>query len=93
MDEVKLRKDFQVAPQYGTYYYIFNVTRKPLDDVRVRKALSMAVNKNDLVNKVTRGGQIPANSIVPPSAGYTPAKGYGYDPAAAKKLPCGSRLS
>jgi len=86
MDEVKLRKDFHVAPEYGTYYYIFNVTRKPLDDARVRKALAMAINKNDLVNKVTRGGQIPANGFVPPSAGYTPAKGYGYDPETARKL-------
>lgn len=86
MDEVKLRKDFHVAPEYGTYYYIYNVTRKPLDDARVRKALAMAINKNDLVEKVTKGGQIPANGFVPPSAGYTPAKGYGYDPAGAKKL-------
>jgi len=86
MDEVKLRKDFHVAPQYGTYYYIYNTTRKPLDDPRVRKALAMAINKDDLVNKVTRGGQIPANSLVPPSTGYTPAKGYNFDPAAARKL-------
>jgi oligopeptide transport system substrate-binding protein len=86
MDEVKLRKDFHVAPQYGTYYFIYNTTRKPLDDARVRKALAMAINKDDLVNKVTRGGQIPANSLVPPSTGYTPAKGYNFDPAAARKL-------
>jgi len=86
MDEVKLRKDFHVAPQYGTYYYIFNVTRKPLDDARVRKALAMSINKNDLVDKVTRGGQIPADGFVPPSSGYTPAKGYAFDPAAARKL-------
>ena len=86
MDEIKLRKDFHVAPEYGTYYYIINVTRKPLDNVLVRKALASAIDKKALVEKVTRGGQIPANSFVPPSAGYTPAKGFAFNPEEAKKL-------
>jgi len=86
MDEVKLRKDFHVAPEYGTYYFNFNVTKKPFDDARVRKALSMAFDRKALVDTVTKGGQIPATSFVPPSSGYTPAKGYGLNPEEAKKL-------
>ncbi len=86
MDEIKLRKDFHVAPEYGTYYFIINVTRKPLDNVLVRKALASAIDKKALVEKVTKGGQIPANAFVPPSAGYTPAKGFAYNPEEAKKL-------
>jgi oligopeptide transport system substrate-binding protein len=86
IDEVKLRPDYQVAPQVGTYYYIFNVTRKPFTDVRVRKALGMALNMNDLVDKVTKGGQLATNAMVPAMAGYTPIKGNAYNVEEAKKL-------
>jgi oligopeptide transport system substrate-binding protein len=86
LDEIKLRKDYQVAPQVATYYYIFNVTRKPLDDVRVRKALAMAVDKKTLVEKITKGGQLVADAITPAMAGYTPPKGNPYNPEEAKKL-------
>ncbi len=86
ISEVKLRSDFHVAPEYGSYYYIINVTRKGLDDPRVRKALAMSFDKKALVEQVVQGGQVPADSFVPPSTGYTPAKGYAFDPAAARKL-------
>ena len=86
LDEIKLRKDYQVAPQVATYYYIFNVTRKPLDDVRVRKALAMSVDKKTLVEKITKGGQLVADAITPAMAGYTPPKGNPYNPEEAKKL-------
>ena len=86
LDEVKLRKDYQVSPQVSTYYYIFNVTKKPLTDVRVRKALAMAIDKQALVDKILKGGQLPADSIVPTMDGYTPAKGNPFNVEAAKKL-------
>jgi len=83
---VKILPDYQVAPQLSTYYYIFNVKRGPLQDVRVRKALTMALNRQELVEKVTRAGQKATRSMVPPLVGYTPAEGAGYDPEEAKKL-------
>lgn len=86
LEEVKLLSDYKVFPQIGTYYYIFNVKKGPLQDVRVRKALTMAVDREELVSKVTRGGQIAAKSICPPLPGYTPADGAGYNPEEAKKL-------
>jgi oligopeptide transport system substrate-binding protein len=86
MDEIKLRPDFHVAPEYGSYYYILNVTRKPLNDANVRKALSMAVDRKTLVEQVTRGGQIATAGFVPPSAGFTAVKGHPYNPEEAKKL-------
>ena len=86
IDEVKLLPDYQVAPQLSTYYYIFNVKRGPLQDARVRKALTMALDRQELVEKVTKGGQLATRSIVPPMAGYTPGEGAGYDPEQAKKL-------
>jgi len=86
IDEVKLRDDFQTAPQLSSYYYYLNMNDPVLKDVRVRKALAMAIDRDELVNKVTRGGQIAADGYCPPMPGYTPAKGNHYDVAAAQKL-------
>ncbi|MGP1369291.1 MAG: peptide ABC transporter substrate-binding protein [Treponema sp.] len=86
LDEVKVLPDYQGDPQNGTYYYILNVKRPPLNDVRVRKALAMALNNQEIVDKVTRAGQIATTSMVPPMAGYTPVKGSAYDPEGARKL-------
>jgi oligopeptide transport system substrate-binding protein len=62
----------QVHPWIGTYYYIFNTRIAPLNDVRVRKALSMAIDRSAIVRNITRGGQVPAFHFTPPeTAGYT----------------------
>lgn len=56
---------------YAIYFYQFNVTKPPLDDPRIRKALSLAIDRKQIVEKVTQGGQQPAYSYVPPRAnGY-----------------------
>ncbi|TFG84624.1 MAG: peptide ABC transporter substrate-binding protein, partial [Spirochaetales bacterium] len=86
IDEIKLRPDYEVAPQVATYYYIFNMTRKPFDDVRVRKAMTISLNMQELVDKVTKGGQLATSAMVPVMAGYTPAKGNAYNLEEAKKL-------
>jgi len=87
IEEIKLRNDYQVSSQVGTYYLLINSKdNKALSDLRVRKALSMAINRQELVDKVTRGGQIPTTALVPPMPGYTPAQGNGYNVAEAKRL-------
>ena len=87
LSAVRGRRDFHSAPFLGTSFYRFNVTRKPFDDVRVRRAFCMAVNKQRLVDKVTRAGETIADSLVPPGlAGYASPKGMGHDPAAARAL-------
>lgn len=58
----------------ATYYLDFNCTRKPLDDPRVRRALSLAIDRKSIVENVTRGGQLPAMAFVPPGI-YNPATG------------------
>ena len=55
-----------IFPYLGTYYYIFNCEVKPFDDVRVRKALTMAINRQAICEEVTQGGEIPAFAFVPP---------------------------
>jgi len=74
-------------PYLGTYYYRFNLEKPPFDDVRVRKALSLSVNRDLLVEKVLKGGQLPAYCFTPPNTGgFTAKEGYGYDPKKAKQL-------
>lgn len=58
-------KDLIIGKQVGTYYYNLNPAIKPLNNVKVRKALSMALNRKELTDKVTMGGQIPAEGVVP----------------------------
>lgn len=57
---------YQQHPYIGTYYYRFNTTRKPLNDKRVRKALSLTIDRTKLVKFVTRAGQIPGTVFTPP---------------------------
>lgn len=65
MAALKGSKELHVAPDTSVYFYRFNVTQKPFDDVRVRKALSMAIDRNQLVENVLQGGEKPALAFVP----------------------------
>jgi oligopeptide transport system substrate-binding protein len=57
--------DAQILPYLGTYYYLANVTKKPFSDVRVRKALLLAIDRKGLTQSVTKGGEIPALALIP----------------------------
>lgn len=60
-------------PYLGIYFYRFNVKRAPFTDVRVRKALSLAIDRDSLVKNVSRGGEQPAYALSYPGvAGYAP---------------------
>ncbi len=70
----KLGKQVRVAPYLSTYYYSVNTKKPPFDDVRVRRALALAIDREFLAEKIYAGAQVPAYSMVPPGmAGYTPA--------------------
>ena len=87
-----IRKDpnIQVLEQPGLNvgYLAYNTTKKPFDDVRVRKALNMAINKKAIVDAVYLSTGVPAKNPIPPTQwSYNNAiKDDPYDPAAAKKL-------
>ena len=75
------------APYLGTYFYLLNTDRPPVDDVRVRKALSMSIDREKLNNTVLQKTNVAAYSITPPDTmGYNPPKLFDYDPAQAKQL-------
>ena len=75
------------APYIGTYYYLLNTTRAPTDNLNVRKALSMAVDRDKLNKTVLKGTNVSAYSITPPDTlGYYPPRLFSYDVEAAQKF-------
>jgi oligopeptide transport system substrate-binding protein len=52
---------------FGTNYLLVMVTKKPLDNVKARKAISMAIDRNAIINGVFKGSQTPATSMIPPA--------------------------
>ena len=77
----------RVNTYLGTTYLAFNGTLPALKDRRVRQALSMAIDREFITQKLLRGGQSPANSFVPPGvANYpNPAKAFWADWPLAKR--------
>jgi oligopeptide transport system substrate-binding protein len=87
LDVLLKRPDFHTFNYLGTYFVRFNVTKKPFDDPRVRRALALAVDRERIVKKITRGGETPALHLVPNgTANYLPPDGLSYNPELAKKL-------
>jgi oligopeptide transport system substrate-binding protein len=67
------RDDLNPSPYLNTYFYMINTTRKPLDDVRVRRALSLALERDEITQKLLGCGERSAFSLVPPGIeGYDP---------------------
>lgn len=56
-------------PALGVYYYLINCRKPPLDDVRVRTALSYALDRMTTVEQITRRGELPAYNFTPPDTG------------------------
>jgi oligopeptide transport system substrate-binding protein len=86
LDVLRTRPDFHTFNYLATYFFRYNVTRKPFDDVRVRQALALAIDKKRLTEKITRGGELAADFYVPPLPGYKSPAGLGYDPERARAL-------
>jgi oligopeptide transport system substrate-binding protein len=89
------RPDIHVCPSNGTYFYSFNCQPKlpdgrdnPLADARVRQALTCAIDKKPIVDKITRCGEPVATDYIPPGIfpGYQSPAGLPFDIKAARKL-------
>ena len=57
--------DLRIVPYIGTYYVCYNVEKAPFDDWRVRKAFTLAIDAQYIVENVTQTGQVPASGFVP----------------------------
>ena len=49
-------QNISISPYYGTYYYRFNLNKKPLDNKLIRKALSLSIDREKITDKVAKGG-------------------------------------
>ncbi len=91
-DYEKIRNDANLVlydrPGTNIFYIGFNNRYPPLDDVRVRQALAMAIDRQRIVDNFYPAGTIVATQFMPPTIfGYTPeVTWYDFDPEAARAL-------
>jgi oligopeptide transport system substrate-binding protein len=96
MDRIKADPQYKnwldSTPTLGTEFYAFNTKLAPTDDPRVRQALSLAIDRQSLVENVNKGSGTPAQWFTNPGAAGAPQPdkypdlGVKYDPAKAKEL-------
>ena len=86
VDVLAERTDFHRFNYLGTYFVRLNVTRPPFNDVRVRKALALAMDHRRIAD-ILMGSGNATNYFVPPGLpNYTSPKGLDYDPDLARQL-------
>jgi len=77
----------RIEPYFESYFLRFNTKHRLLSDVRLRRALALAIDRESIVKNILRGGQTAATALTPPGlAGYTAPAAVTYDVTAAKKL-------
>jgi oligopeptide transport system substrate-binding protein len=80
-------KLLRVEPYFESYFLRFNTKHRVFSDFRVRRALSLAIDREAIVKNILRSGQVAATGLTPPGlAGYTPPALVKHDVAAAKQL-------
>ena len=91
-DIARMKQDKSInlmeMPGLNVGYLSYNVQKKPLDDVKVRQALTYAVNKDAIIKAVYQGAGVAAKNLIPPTMwGYNDdVQDYTYDPEKAKAL-------
>lgn len=86
IDRLKNNPAYKNSPYLRGYYYGFNITKPPFNDVRVRRAFAHAIDRTQITS-LLKGGQIPTTSWVPKGMlGYEPSIGLKFDVKKAKEL-------
>ncbi|HVZ92176.1 MAG TPA: peptide ABC transporter substrate-binding protein [Rhizomicrobium sp.] len=84
-----MAKELRLAPFILSQYVQFNLKRKPFDDIRVRQALSLAIDREIICSRVERAGEQPAYALIPPGiAGYS-----GRAQAKFRSMPMSARIA
>ncbi len=77
----------KIVKAYATYFYYINTTKKPFDNKNVRKALALAIDRNAIVENITKAGEKPASSLSILGGSYNPTFDITlYDPEKAREL-------
>lgn len=72
--KAKFGDQIRVGPYLGTYYFSIKTDKAPWDNVELRNAISMAIDRDFIADKVWQNSMLPGYSMVPPGIeGYTPA--------------------
>ena len=86
LDELAARPDARVHPQLGTSWFTLNTSAVPFSDVRVRRALNLALNRDDLDSLIGPLGVVTSRFVPPGMHGYEGPKGPSFDPEGARGL-------
>src|SRR5690606_28213052 len=65
----KLGNQVKVAPYLGTYFLVINSAKPPFDDVRIRRALALAIDREFIADEIWAGTMLPAYGVMPPNIG------------------------
>ena len=80
-------EQLKIDNYFGTYFYRINTNEEHLSDKRVRKALSLSIDRKEIVENVTKGGQVPAYSFSPPDkSNFYPSTNLDFNPQKARTL-------
>ena len=74
IDELKATRSLNATKKSGVYWYKFNTNDELISNVNIRKALTLAINRKDLIKNILKGAQDPALGLVPNAV-----KGFGDD--------------
>lgn len=82
-----LAKDYIRNKTNAVWYLAYNVTKAPFNNVKVRQAVNLAIDRNQILKLINGRGLVETQLLPPAMPGYdTSMKGYAYDPTQAKKL-------
>jgi oligopeptide transport system substrate-binding protein len=77
--QANLAAQLHIAPQLNTYYYGFNLARSPFkDNPGLRRALSLVIDRDKLVQRVLRVGELPAYGWIPPGVNNYSSQSFDY---------------
>ena len=78
--------DYRTGRYHGTYFYSVNVTQPPLDNVWVRRALNLAIDRESIARDLLKGSRDPWGRLTPSGyPGYVGASQVRYDPERARR--------
>ncbi len=79
IDTMKENDELEISDRAGLYYYSFNHDEEPFNNENIRKAFTLALDRQSIVENVTQGEQKPAMALVPPAMFEENEEGYFED--------------